>query len=63
MKTLESPLMRELHARGLIHQCTDGEALDRHLSEGRQVTVYAGFDPTGEGLHVGHLIALQVLNV
>ncbi|HXQ60017.1 MAG TPA: tyrosine--tRNA ligase, partial [Acidimicrobiales bacterium] len=52
-------LSSDLEFRGLIHQVTDPvllEKLDRdHL------TAYAGFDPTADSLHVGHL--LQVLNL
>jgi tyrosyl-tRNA synthetase len=50
----------ELRWRGLIHQTTDDENLPRWLAE-RSRTVYAGFDPTADSLHVGHLMALMIL--
>jgi len=50
----------ELTWRGLIHQSTDPERLPAWLAE-RSRTVYAGFDPTADSLHVGHLMALMIL--
>lgn len=50
----------ELSWRGLIHQATDAEHLRTRLSAER-CTLYAGFDPTAESLHVGHLVALMTL--
>ncbi|WP_199583212.1 tyrosine--tRNA ligase [Blastococcus sp. TF02-9] len=50
----------ELHRRGLIAQSTDEEALRAHLAEG-PVAFYAGFDPTAQSLHVGHLVQFMVL--
>ena len=49
-----------LHRRGLIALSTDEEALRAHLAEG-PVTYYAGFDPTAQSLHVGHLLQFMVL--
>ncbi len=50
----------ELRWRGLVNQTTDDEHLPAWLAE-RPRTVYVGFDPTAESLHVGHLVALMVL--
>ena len=53
-------LLTEFEARGLVHQSTDTTALRDWLSTpGRRV--YAGFDPTADSLHVGHLVALMLL--
>ena len=53
-------LLSEFEARGLVHQSTDATALRDWLSTpGRRV--YAGFDPTADSLHVGHLVALMLL--
>ena len=53
-------IFAELTWRGLIHQATDNEKLPGWLGEtGR--TLYAGFDPTADSLHVGHLVALMIL--
>src|SRR6266498_1862161 len=50
----------ELQWRGLIHDCTDAAALNERLKAG-PITLYAGFDPTAESLHVGNLVPLLVL--
>ncbi|MTI00561.1 tyrosine--tRNA ligase [Roseibium sp. RKSG952] len=57
---LKSEALQVLLERGLVHQCTDLEALDKTLSEG-PVTAYAGFDATAGSLHVGHLMPLMTL--
>ncbi|MFC0213189.1 tyrosine--tRNA ligase [Paenibacillus chartarius] len=53
-------ILQELEFRGLIKQTTDREELEKKLSEGR-VTLYAGFDPTADSLHVGHLLPILCL--
>jgi tyrosyl-tRNA synthetase len=53
-------ILAELSWRGLINQTTDDENLPRLLME-KPRTVYAGFDPTADSLHVGHLMALMIL--
>ncbi|HID77504.1 MAG TPA: tyrosine--tRNA ligase [Planctomycetaceae bacterium] len=53
-------IYQELHWRGLIYQSTDDAALPGWLAE-KPRTLYVGFDPTAESLHVGHLVALMVL--
>ena len=53
-------IIAELTWRGLIHQSTDEAELQRRLAE-RPCVVYAGFDPTADSLHVGHLVALMML--
>ncbi len=50
----------DLRWRGLIHQTTDDEKLPQWLRSGSR-TLYAGFDPTADSLHVGHLMALMIL--
>ncbi len=52
-------LFEDLRFRGLIHQVTD-PAVERRLEEG-SVTLYNGFDPTADSLHVGHLLQLCTL--
>jgi len=56
--------MTELYAdlkwRGLIHQSTDEEGLPQWLSS-QSRTVYGGFDPTADSLHVGSLLPLMNL--
>ncbi|CAM3770868.1 tyrosine--tRNA ligase [Isoptericola cucumis] len=53
-------ILDELHWRGLVAQSTDEAALRSALAEG-PVTYYAGFDPTAQSLHVGHMV--QLLNM
>ena len=50
----------ELTWRELINQTTDDAGLPRWLLEAPR-TLYVGFDPTADSLHVGHLVALMVL--
>lgn len=53
-------LFSELKWRGQINQTTDDENLPAFLMA-KPRTVYAGFDPTADSLHVGHMIALMFL--
>jgi tyrosyl-tRNA synthetase len=50
----------ELQWRGLLADCTDTEQLTRRLAE-KPITLYCGFDPTADSLHVGHLVPLLAL--
>jgi tyrosyl-tRNA synthetase len=52
-------LSEDLAFRGLIHQVTDPDLLGRLDAGG--LTVYAGFDPTADSLHVGHMLQLCTL--
>jgi tyrosyl-tRNA synthetase len=56
----ETGLLADLQWRGLIHQTTDDAKLGAWLDE-RPRTVYVGFDPTADSLHVGSLTGLVVL--
>ena len=47
-------LFEELQWRGLVHSVTDESVIEK-LNNG-QVTFYLGTDPTGDSLHVGHLL-------
>lgn len=51
----KSDFLNIMQERGFIHQCTNFEGLDDLLSK-ETVTAYCGFDPTGDSLHVGHMI-------
>ncbi|MFN4236066.1 MAG: tyrosine--tRNA ligase [Vogesella sp.] len=53
-------LIQELQARGLIAQQTDAAALEELLAK-ESVTLYCGFDPTADSLHLGHLVPVLVL--
>src|SRR5881397_3396214 len=53
-------ICQELQWRGLVADCTDAVALEKRLGAG-PITLYAGFDPTADSLHVGSLVPLLVL--
>lgn len=53
-------IFKELQDRGLIYQHTDEDTLRRRLATG-PMTLYCGFDPTADSLHIGHLLPLLVL--
>jgi tyrosyl-tRNA synthetase len=50
----------ELLARGLVADCTDTTELVKRLTSG-PLTLYCGFDPTADSLHVGNLVPLLAL--
>jgi tyrosyl-tRNA synthetase len=50
----------ELEWRGLLADCTDAPGLRLRLSAG-PITLYCGFDPTADSLHVGSLVPLLAL--
>jgi tyrosyl-tRNA synthetase len=52
-------LSEDLAFRGLIHQMTDPDLPKRFDQPG--LTVYAGFDPSADSLHVGNLLQLCTL--
>jgi tyrosyl-tRNA synthetase len=49
-------LLDELRWRGILHAATPG--LEARLATGRPIAAYNGFDPSGESLHVGHLVPI-----
>ena len=53
-------IFADLKWRGLIHQTTADDKLPEWLSSGMR-TVYCGFDPTSDSLHVGSLLPLMML--
>jgi len=54
-KPSSTDVLEELQWRGLVQDSTDLERL-RELIGRPGATFYCGFDPTGPGLHVGHLL-------
>lgn len=50
----------ELRARGFLESTTDDATLDGLLGSARE-SVYVGFDPTADSLHVGHLLPIVAL--
>ncbi|SUB16983.1 Tyrosine--tRNA ligase [Pantoea agglomerans] len=55
-----SNLIQQLQERGLIAQVTDEDALTEKLAQG-PISLYCGFDPTADSLHLGHLVPLLCL--
>ncbi len=53
-------ILQDLEKRGLIQQVTNEEGLKSHLKE-TSVKLYCGFDPTGDSLHIGHLLPVTML--
>ena len=52
-------ILDELKWRGLIADCTDAAELEKKIAA--PVTLYCGFDPTADSLHVGNLVPLLAL--
>ena len=52
-------ILEELKWRGLIADCTDAAELEKKISA--PITLYCGFDPTADSLHVGNLVPLLAL--
>jgi tyrosyl-tRNA synthetase len=50
----------ELRWRELIHQTTDNTNIQAWLNE-KPRTIYVGFDPTSDSMHVGNLVAVMLL--
>jgi tyrosyl-tRNA synthetase len=53
-------LIADLRARGLIAQITREEVFESYLAE-KARTLYCGFDPTADSLHIGSLVPLLML--
>jgi len=53
-------LLDQLEQRGMIEQVTNRAALDELLAKPGQ-SIYVGFDPTADSLHVGHFLPVLML--
>ena len=53
-------ILEDLTLRGLLQDSTDQAALQERLEQG-PITLYCGFDPTADSLHLGHLVPLLTL--
>lgn len=51
--------LKELQSRGLVSQMTNEQSIINQLNNG--ATLYCGFDPTADSLHVGSLLPLITL--
>ncbi|APP10609.1 tyrosine--tRNA ligase [Lactobacillus delbrueckii] len=54
-------ILEDLKWRGAINQETDEEGLRHYLAKHDDLALYCGTDPTGDSLHIGHLIPFMVL--
>jgi len=52
-------ILEELKWRGLVADCTDAAELEKKTAA--PITLYCGFDPTADSLHVGNLVPLLAL--
>ncbi|MBN7799124.1 tyrosine--tRNA ligase [Parahaliea mediterranea] len=57
---MSSALLADLRARGLVFQVAGEDELPAWLDGGMR-TLYCGFDPTADSLHIGHLVPLLML--
>ncbi|MCR8643984.1 tyrosine--tRNA ligase [Paenibacillus sp. N1-5-1-14] len=53
-------IIDELEWRGAINQQTDAEGLQKLTNE-KSISLYCGVDPTGDSMHIGHLIPFMML--
>jgi tyrosyl-tRNA synthetase len=53
-------IIRQIKELGLVAQLSADEELEEHLAAGMR-TVYCGFDPTADSLHIGNLVPLFAL--
>jgi tyrosyl-tRNA synthetase len=60
MSEPKSEFLRDILARGFMHQCTDLDALDAQIVAGGTIG-YIGFDCTAPSLHVGSMVQIMLL--
>ena len=53
-------ILDDLKFRGLINQASNLEGLRKEMNKGR-TSLYCGFDPTADSLHIGHLLPILTL--
>lgn len=61
MSSRSSNVIAALRARGFVQQVNDEAGLSVHLRGADPVVFYAGFDPTGPSLHLGHVLPLMAM--
>lgn len=57
---MKKNIIDELTWRDAINQQTDADGL-RELVENNKISLYCGADPTGDSLHIGHLIPFMMM--
>ncbi|GAA2968744.1 tyrosine--tRNA ligase [Lentilactobacillus parakefiri] len=53
-------ILEDLKWRGAINQETDHDGLNELVNQ-KSVGIYVGIDPTGDSMHIGHLIPFMIL--
>jgi len=53
-------ILDDLKFRGLINQASNLDGLREEMSKGK-ISLYCGFDPTADSLHIGHLLPILAL--
>ena len=65
MTTFKSEFLNIMQERGFYNQCTNEQAFDEYLADcekqGIPAVGYLGSDPTGDSLHVGHIVPLMMM--
>lgn len=65
MTTFKSEFLNIMQERGFYNQCTNEQGFDEYLfdceKKGVPAVGYLGSDPTGDSLHVGHIVPLMML--
>ena len=65
MSQLKSEFLNIMQDRGFYNQCTNLEGFDEYLldceTKGIPAVGYLGSDPTGDSLHVGHIVPLMMM--
>ena len=65
MTSFKSEFLNIMQERGFYNQCTNVEGFDEYLfdceKKGVPAVGYLGSDPTGDSLHVGHIVPLMML--
>ncbi len=65
MTKFKSDFLSTLFERGFFHQCTNEEGFDAYVYECEKTSTpavgYLGCDPTGDSLHVGHIVPVMMM--
>lgn len=65
MSQFKSQFMNIMLERGFYNQCTNEDGFDTYLyqceTSGKPAVGYLGSDPTGDSLHVGHIVPLMMM--
>ena len=65
MTSFKSEFLNIMQERGFYNQCTNEQGFDEYLFEcekkGVPAVGYLGSDPTGDSLHVGHIVPVMML--